>query len=523
MPITQPDILLIILDTQRRDRLSIYGHDRETSPEFDTFAAEATLFERAVSPAQWTIPSHASMFTGLYPSTHRVTQSNSRVPEALPLLAEILQGGGYHTVGFCNNPLVGVLDNNLKRGFDHFYNYAGAAPNRPVDRRKSRIRREWSTRFRQFAWFVQNSFAHSDAMFRLSLNPLFVPLWTRFANYKGHTTHSITDFIDYMRVRRAGSNGFSNGADQPLFAFLNLMGTHLPYRPPQSAIDRVAPELKGDKHAYRFMRRFNADAARWASPPDPPLEDWERRAIDDFYDAEIVHQDEHLGRLLRYLDESGALDNTLVIIAADHGEGHGDHQFFGHGFVVYQELIHVPLVIRYPDRFPAGARVKTNVSTRRIFHTILDIAGLQPSFDEDHPNTNVEGLSLARATNCKPDTEGGLVFAEAFPPLTFLNVLEHRNPSLIDRLYLTQVRRGVYEDTHKLAVVANQIEGLFDVSADPGETADVAAEKPELAAELQRKIDDFVIAAERYRNNGDAQNGVDPSVEDNLRALGYID
>lgn len=101
-----PNILLIVLDTVRRDRLSAYGNPRETSPELDAFAACATLFERAIAPAQWTTPSHASMFTGLYPSGHRVTQGNFKLAESIPTLAEILGCAGYHTVAFCNNSML---------------------------------------------------------------------------------------------------------------------------------------------------------------------------------------------------------------------------------------------------------------------------------------------------------------------------------------------------------------------------------------------------------------------------------
>ena len=116
----KPNILLIVLDTLRRDRLSGYGHTRETSPELDAFAARATVFDRAVSPAQWTIPAHASLFTGVYPSTHQLTEAHGRLSGMFPTLAEILHGAGYHTTGFCNNALLGALDNGLRRGFEHF-------------------------------------------------------------------------------------------------------------------------------------------------------------------------------------------------------------------------------------------------------------------------------------------------------------------------------------------------------------------------------------------------------------------
>lgn len=515
MPQNKPNVLLIILDTLRRDRLSIYGNQRETSPHFDVFANDATLFERAISPAQWTIPAHASLFTGLYPSTHQLTEAGHVLSGSYPTLAEILQVEGYRTMGFCNNPLVGVLNNGLKRGFDEFYNYAGAAVNRPIDVRKSTIRKAFSKQWMRFAQAVSNQFAHSDWLFRKSMNPRLVPIWTRYINYNGHTENSISDLIDTLQTHR------TNNDDIPYFGFLNLMGAHLPYRPPQDYLHRVAPKIKGDKHAYKFMARFNAEASRWASPTEPPLSAEEQAIIDGFYQAEIAYQDYHLGRLLRYLQDADALKDTMVIIAADHGEGHGDHNFFGHSFVVYQELVHVPLVIAYPDHFSAGKRISKTVSTRRIFHTILEAVGVtSPPMDASDPNADVQGLSLARALD---DSKNDFVYAEAFPPQTFVNLIRHRQPHLIDKLHLTQVRRGIYDGTHKLAVVGEQVEGLFDVASDPNELQDVSSHAGEMVDTLQRKLRDFVQTAEHYRADGGAFAEVNPEVEDHLRALGYIE
>ena len=301
------------------------------------------------------------------------------------------------------------------------------------------------------------------------------------------------------------------------------MGAHLPYRPPQDYVNKFASDISKDKHAYKFMTRFNADAARWASPSDPPLQEWERAVIDGFYQAEIAHQDYHLGRLLRYLKESGALEDTMVVIAADHGEGHGDHDFFGHSFVVYQELVHVPLAISYPDRFPTGKRINTNVSTRRIFHTILEAVGITPPIDEADPNANVRDLSLISALNGKPDTENGLVFAEAFPPQTFINLIQHRKPELIERLYLNTIRRGIYDGQHKLAVAGDHIEGLFNVNNDPDEIHDVSSQNSDLATMMHSKLHSFVKSAEHFRADGMAFAGVDAEIENHLRALGYIE
>ncbi len=512
----KPNILFIVLDTMRRDRLSIYGHDRETSPYLDAFAQDSTLFERAVSAAQWTVPSHASMFTGLYPSTHGLTQADGMLPRVYPALAEVLRGDGYETVAFCNNPLVGVLNNGLQRGFTRFYNYSSAAPFRPKEHQQSKLRREAMHLFRRYmARPIGNQFAHSDFLFRMSLNPLVVPFWNRLINFKGSSANSIDDLMSYWGQQSAG------GSDKPMFAFLNLMGSHMPYNPPQDALDRVAPNIRNDRHTYSFMRRFNAEAARWASPTDPPLKDWERETLNNFYDAEISSQDQHVGRLLKWLKDTGKLDNTMVVICADHGEGLGDHDFIGHGFVVYHELVHVPLIIHYPERFPTGKRIMNTISTRRLFHTVLEAANVVPSNPADYtPN-----LSLSGVANGSTDIEKNTAMAEAFPPLTFLNVIKHRNEPVIQRMRLQNVRRALYQDQHKLAVVGQQVEGFFDIASDPTEVQSIASTQTSTLSAMQRMLIAQVNKAEsqRIENSPAAASEVDESVVDHLRALGYIE
>src|SRR5574341_2117424 len=127
----QPNIIRLMLDTHRAERMSLYGYGKHTTPNIDWLAEKATVFDWAIAPGQWTIPSHSSMFTGLYPTVHQTTQSYDTLPPDIPTLAELLAGAGYHTVGFCNNPLVGVLDNGLKRGFAEFYNYGQTFPDVP--------------------------------------------------------------------------------------------------------------------------------------------------------------------------------------------------------------------------------------------------------------------------------------------------------------------------------------------------------------------------------------------------------
>jgi len=521
MPTQRPNILLVVLDTTRRDRLSLYGHAASTSPNLDAFAAGATRYDRAIAAAQWTVPSHASMFTGLYPATHGVTQSTSAISGMHPTAPEILRGAGYQTVAFCNNPLVGVLNNGLQRGFERFYNYASAAPFRPAEERRHPLLKAALRNFRRHvARPIGNQFSQSDTMFRVALNPLFTPLWTRLIRFKGDTGGSVDDLIAYWGAHQAG------GAERPLFAFLNLMGAHLPYNPPADALRQVGSPLASAQ--YRFMRGFNGNAAAWATPPEEPLPDWQRAALDSFYDAEIYAQDAHLGRLLQWLKTSGTLQNTLVIICADHGEGHGDHGFFGHGFVTYQELVHVPLVIHWPDGEGVGQVEPRNVSTRRIFHTLLAAADVfRPPLDESDPNADVRGLSLSPRSTSEAQWGGNTgesaVYSEAYPPSIFLGVIEHSRAPLIARLALDQPRRALYQGDHKLVTVGDQIEGLFHLPDDPAETRDLAAVQSDQAHSLQRELHAFVNSHSARRPEAATFTLDDAGTLDHLRALGYIE
>ncbi|MBK9124755.1 MAG: sulfatase [Chloroflexi bacterium] len=509
---TRPNLLVILLDTMRRDRLSLYGHSVSTSPALDSFAESAVVYDRAISPAQWTIPAHASMFTGVYPTTHDLTEADRVLPAELPTAAELLRDSDYHTVGFCNNPLVGVLDHGLIRGFDAFYNYAGAAVNRPFERQRGAPVDHAVRRWRTFARAAGNQFAQREWLFRVSLHPLFTPVWTRLVNYKGSSQNSVDDLIGYMQKHRAGRS-----ARPPLFAFLNLMGTHLPYRPPQDVLDSIAPRLSAAE--YRFVASFNADAARWASPVEAPLEDWQTAALETFYDAEIRAQDRALHRLFDYLRASRALSDTVVIVTADHGEGHGDHGYFGHSFVVNHELTHVPLVIRHPDDTRNGTRSDEVVSTRRVFHTLLDGAGI------DMPG-NRATIRPADLSLLNDEAVDGPVFTEAFPPQAFLSVLRHRAPKLIHALSLTQVRRGIINGDLKLTTLADTPEALYDVHADPAETRDLLAERPDAVAELLSQLNSSVWNARRARCDLHAlaeQAALTPAMMDSLRALGYIE
>ncbi|HIK21396.1 MAG TPA: sulfatase [Synechococcus sp. M44_DOE_062] len=499
----RPNILLIVLDTQRADRLSCYWSEAErarqvpTSPNLDRLAAESTLFERAIAPAQWTIPSHASLFTGEYPSTHQTVQADLELSPALPTLAELLKLSGYTTVGFCNNPLVGILKNGLRRGFETFYNYGGALPTRPPEGNPLPTPlNHWLAAYTQFwrrlSYPVQNAFARSDTLFQLALHPWFASLWTRLVNFKGNTAASIADLNRYLHqmARRQSDSGA-----QPFFCFVNLMEPHLPYWPPEPFVQKFAPYFKSNREARDFLRQYNAQPYRWMAPLPEPLSPLQAQVLRDIYDAEVAYQDHLLGSVFDTLRHTGLEQNTLVAIVADHGEGLGEHDFVGHAFVVYEELIRVPLILRYPGHFPAGKRIATPVSTRRLFHTLLEAAGLglrpanatglrpssanSPSLSLANSTPRVSlklrreiaRLSLAR-TLAGEDPEQGTVLSEAFPPHLLIRAMENRNDSLLRARACYDIRRALYEGMTKLIQTGDR-PSLYNLEQDPAELRDL--------------------------------------------------
>ncbi len=519
----QPDVVLIVLDTWRADRMSCYGHPEPTTPHLDRFAAESVLFERAISPAQWTIPAHASLFTGEYPTTHMTTQIYDRHTPVWPTLAEILRDGGYETLGFCNNPLLGVVENDLDRGFEHFYNYGGVLPTRPrLAERRPRRSGHWldlvARQLNRLNGPLQEWLTHNDALLGLMMHPWITPIWERHINFKGNVHRSVGDMVGVLRNRKR------HGAERPYLAFLNLMETHLPYEPPTRFSHKFAPTYHEDHEARDFLHDYNHRTFDWIAPITEPFSDAQHRVLNEMYNAEVAYEDHELRLLLDYLDEPEVRDNTLVIITADHGEGLDHHGYVGHSLVVYEDLIRVPLIVRYPPITPTGERIETPVSTRRIFHTILDTVDLPET--DDAFRASLADLSLARSHG--GDYTQDPVFAEAYPPITLVNLMQQRNAEAVEQFRCRETRRALYNHRHKVTTVSNAPEELFDMQGDPGELHNLAAKHPEHVATLHSQLQAiFEDAKARRKPDQVTQDSVDldkdSQLQKRLRALGYLE
>lgn len=510
----RPDVILLILDTQRVDRLSCYGYTHQTSPNLDSLASDATLFKYAISPAQWTVPTHASMFTGMYPSEHNTQQSYSVLPDEITTLADRLHEGGYYTAAFCNNPLVGVVHNGLRRGFYSFLNYSGLLTNRPnqAGRPKTifdRYRQFFKRMLGKVLHSMQDAFARSDALLAFAFTPLMVPFWQTALSFKGNTGKSLSDAARLVIERKQVSSG------QPVFAFINLMGTHMPFHPNRNQLEKFAPNVLNSKKSRQFLQRLNGDVFGWLAPLSSAMATDHKAILDGVYDAEVATQDQHLGAFFTRLRESGALDNTLLIICADHGEHLGEKHLMGHSVSLYNVLTHVPLIVRDPSgKLPLGSAVSQVTSTRRLFHTILDAAGLATERESKY-------TLLQDPVN---DPDDGVVFAEAMTPQNVLNLMKKHKPELVQQHRIDQSRRAVWSKPFKLIVTGDGHRELYNFIDDPAETTDLSVQLSAVADELFERLQSFELrTASQPALTGSTVTQDDPQLKRRLRALGYIE
>jgi len=322
----KPNIVLITLDAARADHFSSYGYHRPTTPNIDRLAARGALFENAIAPSSWTLPSHASIMSGLLPHQHGADEG---LPASMPVwnIAEILKDRGYETAGFNSNTLYGQAAWGLSAGFETYDDYRGSL--------------------------------NYNLALTVAGRTLVQPVYERFVRYDVFCRRSAQDLSDSV-LRWKGSRSRST---KPFFLFVHFFEPHDTYLPP-APYDR------------RFGRMSNALARRVSFghgiAPERPFTADEERDIIAAYDNGLAYADEQIGRLLRSIDESPDKDNTTIIITSDHGEAFGEHGSYGHGWTLYRELLHVPLIIAGPG-IPSALRISHVASTREIFPTVMEL------------------------------------------------------------------------------------------------------------------------------------------------------
>lgn len=431
-------VVLIVLDTVRADRMSVYGHERPTTPHLEAMAADMLRYEQARVPAPWTIPAHASMLTARWPAEHRAQWGHIHLDERLVTLGEALQAHGFCARGLSSNGFI-TSKTGFDRGFDELRVMRGSHATR------------------------------SRRMLRALPGVL-------------------------EDVRDAGC---------PMFLFLNFMDAHIPYNHTRYG---SAFGLEGDPPIHSETRKWEASAGRW-----PMTADRQRRHR-LAYDAAIRQLDDHVREVVEMLEARSMLDETVLVITSDHGEGLGSHRELGHSVSVWEEQLEVPLLVRLPGGRRGGESFAPKVSLTGLAPSILDWLGLRrPVEMSDRPT--LEETADAPVTADYRD-----YFAEV--DRRWNAEMADRYPELAGRV---GHRHVVYCGTHKLIVSADGSMQLYDLARDPHEQRDVASRATEVLDRC-RDTYDAVLAAGQLTPFDAAPRGEDDGMDlEQLRALGYVE
>ncbi len=488
----RPNILFVVLDATRADVCSCYGFKQRTTPVLDQLAKEGVLYEQAISPAPWTLPAVASLFTGLYPSQTDIC-NQFKLNDHFPTLAQLLSNHGYATFGITNNSWLST-NFGLQRGFKVMHKQWQLLQTR------HEINKLVLTKGDQRSSWAKTVLYHLSRgnPFKNTVNMIFA----HFIAYR----HDLGASRILSPLKR-----WISSQQKPWFAYVHYLEAHLPYKPPLKWATRFTDDLE------RARKWIKADQWRsaWRHIAGIELLSEEDLAMwRSLYLAEVAYTDYYLGELVNWLRNTRQLDNTLLIVVADHGENLGEHGLLNHQYCVYDTLLKVPMVIRYPALFPTGKRITYPVQTLDLFNTILEIAQVDTSTTSSNSLLSDDNSPRAFVI-----AEYGIPRMPHSRDLTYFG---------IQSKYLRQFIRGftaIRTDTHKLIVSTDGNIELFAWKDDPGEENNLAHQEPEVAQNLLKLLNNWQQQHKPSPPDKEAQNEtkVPPEVKARLRALGYIE
>ena len=461
---SRPDIFLLVVDSLRADHLASHGYHRSLTPNLDALAETSTQFQRAVTASTWTLPSVTSIFTGLPAGIHGsfatgfagalATAFNEELlcSEEIPFLPQRLRSK-YRTLALSSNVFA---SDKYCRGFDEFYE--------------------------DFSFYTLSLFPH--LLGNAYLSPLAQKVY--LTAYSWGLLDKDYFYRDACNLNRRALQWLGRHPDSTVFLYIHYMDVHSPFLPSvrRHSRDSGLP-------AVTFLEIIGKRLEP-ASVPEEAVQELKNR-----YDDGILSFDLCLGAFIEALKKDGRFDESLIIVASDHGEEFREHDRFGHGQSVYQELVHVPLLIKLPGQ-KTGRRLEVPVDLTDLFPTVLATAGIEA--EGDFPLSGRDLMPLLQGEE------------DRFPSKPFL-VSEIETGE-------TAILSGDWKLIHR-----PEEEGetflLFDLETDPDDKQDRSRARTEEAARLK---EDF----SRYRTYRD-QNRIEverkkvtPSQVDQLKSLGYI-
>jgi|GEM_PF-598055 len=463
-----PNVILIILDAVRADHLSLYGYHRPTSPNLEKYSKRGVVFTNALAPSSWTKQSIPAILTGQYPGRLGVEDFLDLLPEEVVPIPEILQPEGYSTVGFSANTLITSYF-HFDQGFDRLFYVPRLGAKQLL-----------------FSGILLTYAVKGLPELILSMDLVDQNLAS----------------ADAATVNREVFRWLDQNAESQFFLYLHYLDPHQPYTPTQKNFSRGKHLSAADVVTLRGLHNPLDTMA-----VEPRIMD----VLASRYDDEIAFVDRQLGELFQRFDQLGIWDHSLVIVTADHGEEFAEHGFAGHGHSLFQESIHVPLIVFLPDKFPRGSVIPDDVDLLDIVPTICSVVGISPA-------GHFDGVSLLPLIEGHPE-EYHLAKRPYFGE-HYSNVKDWP----ISRSFA--VFRAPYKLIHNISRMPNRPDwlGLFQLTDDPGEKVNLIEKRPEIAKELLHWLQVFRQSCDSLsipRQTYDETQRLDFLVEQ-LRAIGYV-
>jgi arylsulfatase A-like enzyme len=433
-PPNSPNVLVIIVDTLRADHLSPYGYTRDTSPYITHLAQQGVLFENAIAPSSWTLPSHASILTGLYPHQTRVETESSTLSGTIPTLGEALQKRGYRTAAFAGNFLFFSSDRGFARNFSHFEEYGQSI---------------------------------GAILEKVPLSRTILQSLSRITTGDQLAFFGIKNAPDAEKINENTLKWIGKGG-RPFFVAINYFDVHEPALPPEPYLHMYTSDSNARNDSMHF-----GESCSYAEAG--PMCASERPQLVAVYDGAIRYTDESIQHLLSQLLERGLLQNTIVVFTSDHGQEFGDHGIYGHEKSLYRGEIQVPLILWKPGLVPANVRVPTPVSLIDIPATILDL--ITPG-DKQADGPPMPGRSLAALWSSGQPVSG---WPHPASELAKLPAFDQTAPN-----FKAPVETIVTPEWQYIRQQGKDL--LFDWKTDPDEAHDLSAAHPAECAAFRAQI-----------------------------------
>ena len=459
----RPNVLLIVIDTLRSDHISAYGYQQKTAPWIDAFAKQAVQYQTAISQSPWTTPSHAALFTGQYPSRNGVDGKNIHLHSDNKTMAEVLAKNGYQTAGFINNVYI-RRQTGLAQGFQQYEEFWGRNEGSSLMLLVEFLRNRWNPR-----------------------------------DDKGaeETNQAIADWLGHDWNQK---NSF--------FLFAHFMEPHAIY----GSTGKYVKEFLPAGVSFPDALRVNQDPEMYICGKIPMTER-DFGILGSLYNSDIRYLDDAIGDLIGTIREKGLIDNTIVVITADHGENFGEHHLMSHELSLYDTLLHVPLMIRFPQRIQSPSVQEKPVQLIDIFPSLLQVLHIKP-----------EGLGLQGA-NLLPDEMAkrldNFVFAE-YNNSRAVDNIERKFGKAIppNPVYLRKILKIARSDKWKFIWGTDGTRELYAINKDPYEKNNLFQSNQDEAKQMELALKAWVSSftpSHYYR-----QEEISPEARQELRSLGYI-